>query len=87
MISVGVRELREQVSKLLQRVREQGEVVEITYHGETVARLVPVKPALVAPATLAGVWTDVDQLAAEIGNHWPETLTAVDAVREERREL
>ncbi len=87
MVSVGVRELREQVSKLLQRVRDEGEIVEITYHGEVVARLVPARPASVQPAEMAAVWTDLDQLAAEIGAHWPENISATEAVRQERRDL
>lgn len=87
MVSVGVRELRDHVSKLLQQVRDQGEVIEITYHGEAVARLVPVKPAHVEPAEMAAVWSDLDQLAAEIGASWPEQVSAADAVAEDRREL
>jgi prevent-host-death family protein len=46
MISVGVRELREDLSKLLQQVREQGEIIEITIRGEPVARVTPIKPAI-----------------------------------------
>lgn len=87
MISIGVRELRQQVSRLLRRVRDEGEIVEITYHGEVVARLVPVKPVPVEPAEMAAVWTDLDQLAAEIGAHWPEGVSAAEAVSRTRREL
>lgn len=91
MVSVGVRELREHMSKLLERVRTQGEVIEITLHGETVARLVPVHPPAAAEGELEGkmaaLWADIDQLAAEIGANWPQGISAVDAVRETRREL
>ncbi len=44
MVTIGIRELKQQTSKILRRVREDGETIEITYHGETVARLVPVNP-------------------------------------------
>ena len=87
MVSVGVRELRDRVSELLRRVRNEGEVIEVTYHGEAVAHLVPVKPASVEPTEMAAVWANLDQLAVEIGANWPEDVTAMDAVSEDRREL
>ena len=40
MTTIGVRELRQHTSKILRRVREEGETVEITYHGEVIARLI-----------------------------------------------
>lgn len=40
MATVGIRELRAKLSRYLQRVR-QGEIVEITDRGMTVARIVP----------------------------------------------
>lgn len=33
MVTVGVRELKQETSQILRRVREEGEIVEITYHG------------------------------------------------------
>jgi prevent-host-death family protein len=44
----GVRELRQNASKLLERV-EAGESIEITNHGRVVARLVPVDIAYPRP--------------------------------------
>lgn len=41
MVSIGVRELRQNASKYLARV-EAGEVVEVRVRGRLVARLVPV---------------------------------------------
>lgn len=41
MERVGVRELRQNASKLLERV-ERGESLEVTNHGRAVARLVPI---------------------------------------------
>jgi prevent-host-death family protein len=40
MAKVGVRELRQNLSKYLERVKE-GESLEVTEHGREVARLVP----------------------------------------------
>ncbi|MCB8977081.1 MAG: type II toxin-antitoxin system prevent-host-death family antitoxin [Ardenticatenaceae bacterium] len=87
MISVGIRELKQQTSKLLRRVRENGEIIEITYHGESIARLVPVAQPETSDEDIAAVWADLDQLTAEISAKWPEGVSAVDAVKDVRREL
>ncbi len=87
MGSVSVRQLKERTSAVLRTVRERGEPVDVTYRGRVVARLVPVEPAPVREHDLAAVWRDIDQLADEIAAYWPAGVTAVDAVREQRREL
>jgi prevent-host-death family protein len=87
MATVGVRELKQQTSKILRRVREDGEIIEITYHGEPIARLVPVNPPAPSNDELAVIWADLDELTAEISAKWPEGVSAVDAVRGARREL
>jgi hypothetical protein len=46
-----------------------------------------VNPAPAEPAELAAMWSDLDQLAAEIGANWPAHVTAVEAVREDRRKF
>jgi hypothetical protein len=33
------------------------------------------------------VWAEMDELAAEISKKWPKGVSAVDAVREQRRNL
>lgn len=43
MKSVGVRELKTHLSEILRQVQEEGEVIEVTKHGEIVARVVPVR--------------------------------------------
>ncbi|MBK7180336.1 MAG: type II toxin-antitoxin system prevent-host-death family antitoxin [Chloroflexi bacterium] len=87
MVTVGVRELKQETSKILRRVREEGEIIEITYHGEVIARLVPVAPPEPTDEEIAAVWANLDQLTAEISAKWPEGVSAVDAIREVRREL
>lgn len=87
MIEVGIRELKASTSEIVRRVRERGEIVDITYHGEVVARLVPVRPPVPAPDDVAALLTDLDQLASEISAAWPAGASAVDAVRDVRREL
>ncbi len=87
MSEVGIRELKASASEIVRRVRERGEVFDITYYGEVVARLVPVHPLTPAPDDVAALMTNLDQLAAEISDAWPEDVSAVDAVRDVRREL
>ena len=80
MREVGIRELKEQSSAILRRVREEKETITITYRGRPVARLVPVEDADV-------LWSELDQLALEIGSYWPKEISAAEAVKEQRREL
>ncbi len=86
METIGIRELKEQASEVFRRVRENGEVFEVTYHGRPIARLVPVTQGN-PEATASDFWARWDRLATEIGARWPEGVSAVDAVREQRREL
>ena len=86
MEAIGVRELKERTSQVLRQVRERGEEVEITHHGRVVARLVPVSPAPRRPKATAA-WSTIDRVAREIAGRWPRGRSAVDAVREGRRDL
>ena len=52
--SVGVRELRQSASKILDQVKD-GSVFEITEHGVPVARLVPITKSLYEEYIAAGV--------------------------------
>ncbi len=52
--TVGVRELRQAASKILDRVKE-GVVIEITEHGVPVARLVPITKSLYEEYIAAGL--------------------------------
>ncbi len=87
MQTIGIRELKEHASEILRRVREQGDVFEITYHGRVVARLVPTAQSKSSATTTESFWADWDQLARAISARWPAGISAVDAVREGRREL
>ena len=69
-------------------VEEEGETIEISNHGETIAYLVPAAgPQSLAKPTKRDVWADLERLAAEISAHWPAEVNAVDAVRDVRRNL
>ncbi|MGH2587326.1 MAG: type II toxin-antitoxin system Phd/YefM family antitoxin [Dehalococcoidia bacterium] len=85
--TIGIRELKTHASRILRGVVDQGETVEITHRGRTIARIVPVAPSATARAEEDAVWSDLDRVAAEVAARWPSDATAVDAVREGRREL
>ena len=83
MIKVGIRELKQQASELVRMVRETGKEVQVTYHGEVVALLIPVKRT--ENKDEAKAWSKLDNLAAEIGARWPKGASAAEAVSEARR--
>ena len=87
MQAIGVRELKEQASEVVRRVREHGETIAVTYRGRVVAHIVPAGQPPGEREALDAVWTDLDRLAAEIGARWPADVTATQAVREGRRDL
>ncbi|MGH7301489.1 MAG: type II toxin-antitoxin system Phd/YefM family antitoxin [Candidatus Rokuibacteriota bacterium] len=87
MPAIGVRELKEHTSQVLRRVRQRGEEIDVTHHGRVIARLVPVRRERPRPRASAAVWSTLDQVAREIGAHWPKGHSAAKAVRDERREL
>jgi len=84
MISVGVRELKQQASELIRLVRETGKQVQVTHRGRVVALLVPVESTADSNAE-KHAWDDLDSLAAEIGARWPKGISAARAVAAVRR--
>jgi prevent-host-death family protein len=87
MTTVGIRELKTNTSEIVRRVRERGEIVDITHRGEVVARLIPAHPVVTSAEELAELWAEMDRLAEEVSAHWTGAPNAVEAVREARREL
>jgi antitoxin (DNA-binding transcriptional repressor) of toxin-antitoxin stability system len=83
--SVGIRALSTGASRILRRVRERGEMVEITYRGQVVARLVPANAPQVSPTSLEAIEAELDRAAARIGRRWPKSVTAAEAINEGRR--
>lgn len=68
MTSIGVRELKQNTSAVLAAVRENAEEVEITYRGQVIARIVPVRqPTSRRKKRASAGWRAMDELAREIG--------------------
>ena len=85
-MATTVRQVKAQAHDLLQRVQEQQQPIEITCRGEVVARLSPARQVYVRAEELAKIWEQRQRLSAAIGAHWPADVTAIDAVRDVRRD-
>lgn len=85
--AIGIRELKEHATEIVRQVREKGVAFQITNRGQVVAQLLPVRPPKQSAKQVAAIWTDLDELAAEIGASWATGVGAAEAVREGRREL
>jgi prevent-host-death family protein len=83
---IGIRTLKEKTSEIMRRVREDREPYEVTYHGRAIARIVPVEDRP-SRASLEDFWKEWDEFGEAISKEWPAGVSAVDAVREQRREL
>ncbi|MDQ5822100.1 MAG: type II toxin-antitoxin system prevent-host-death family antitoxin [Actinomycetota bacterium] len=87
---VGVRELRQNLSVYLRRVR-RGETLEVTERGQPVARLTPlpehsdVRGRLIAEGRLIPRLTDSRELPAPLDDPaLPPTIDVLDELREDR---
>ncbi len=97
MSIAGIDKLADNRRALLDDARRSGETIQIVDHGEVVAQIVPEPQTLPnhrvtadqheRRASDAAIWEDIDRLAAEIGKEWPDGVSAVDAVRDGRREF
>ncbi len=89
MKSVGVRALKANISELLREVNEEGESIEVTKHGQVIARLIPAHAAQgqALDRDANGAWTDLKALAQEISAIWPQGVSAQDAINDVRRDL
>jgi prevent-host-death family protein len=87
MEEIGVRELKENASEVVRRVREEKATYRITYRGRAVAELLPLPQGEEEHADWERIWAEMDELAAEVSAKWPKGISAVEAVREQRRDL
>jgi prevent-host-death family protein len=79
--SVGVRELRQDASAILRRVKE-GEIIEITEHGKPIAQIGPVTSqyemaiarGFIIPAKKPGTLSSIKPLKSEIDMSVKEAL-------------
>jgi prevent-host-death family protein len=88
---IGVRELRQQTSEVLRRVREEKAEYVVTYQGRPIALLLPVDAEVVEAAVVdtsrtavVGGWEAYARLAEQVRQAWPaerETQEVLDEIR------
>jgi prevent-host-death family protein len=84
MPTIGSRELRANLGRVLRDVRRRRMSYTITHRGRIIARLEPVAPETAHGLDFEALWSEMDALAAEIGRDWPPDLSAADAITEDR---
>jgi prevent-host-death family protein len=84
MTEIGVRELKQNTSEIIRRVREKKEAFNVTYRGRVVAWLVPIETPD-EPEDWRAVWADMEETAARIGKSWRSERSAAEAVSDQRR--
>ena len=95
MVAVKIEDLKQRADEIVRQLRETGEPVQILDEEHVVARLMPTteadKAALLAEneesptqEELDEFWAEFDELSEEISAHWPEGVSAVDAIRDVR---
>ena len=82
--TVGIRELKANISEILREIEEKGEIVEVTRHGNVVARLVPARSGL-SDAEIRVALTSLDAFTAEMGKHVTEPTNVAELLEDIRR--
>jgi prevent-host-death family protein len=86
MSSVGIRELKEHTSEIMRRV-DDGETIEVTRRGRTIARIVPTERRR-SEASIQQFWQRHEELVRAIAEELDDRpVDAVELVREQRRNL
>jgi len=87
MASIGIRELREHTTDVLRRVRDEGTALDITWHGQVIARIVPAAPTSAQREQAKANVQAMEALIAEFGALNVPPTDSRTIMREERREL
>lgn len=92
MSLIGVRELREQASKVIRQVREEGAEYVVTYQGRPVAIILPLdteraeaEMVQVSKKAILENWETYKRLAEELRRVWPSDISTQDLMDAVRR--
>ncbi|MGH2558401.1 MAG: hypothetical protein ACRDJH_04990 [Thermomicrobiales bacterium] len=83
--TIDVQDLTTDADAILRRVKDDGEVVDISQEGEIVARLIPAHG--VTKEERDRRWAELKQFVEEIGKLDGGEVSAVEMVRDVRRDL
>lgn len=84
MPSIGVRELKAKASAVLRNVRERKARYLITYHGRSIAALIPLDDVEAAEPDEAA-WQELNRLGEQIGRSWKSEASSAELLEEMRR--
>jgi len=85
---IGVRELKNNATRIVRAVREERAEYIVTVHGKPAAILRPITPEdeeREYQARVEAFFKEFDALAEEVGRAWKTNRTAAEAVEEQRR--
>ena len=92
MSLIGVREMRQQASEVIRRVREEKAEYVITYQGRPVAILLPLNTeqaeqemVQAGKRAILDNWARYELLAEELRQTWPADLSTQDLIDAIRR--
>ena len=98
MSTIGMKELRDDIEAVIRRVNADGETIEVAENGEIIALIVPPPEASAAESEAPvasernnadeeheAAWAELRRLGEEISKRWPKGVSAVDAIRDQRR--
>ena len=92
MSLIGVREMRQQASEVIRRVREEKAEYVITYQGRPVAILLPLNTeqaeqemVQAGKRAILDNWARYELLAEELRQTWPADLSTQDLIDATRR--
>ncbi len=84
MPSIGVRELKTKASEILRNVRERKARYLVTYHGRSIAALIPLDELEAAEPDEAA-WEELIRLGEKIGRSWKAEASSAELLEEMRR--
>jgi prevent-host-death family protein len=85
---IGIRELKNQASRVIRAVREEGSAYVVTVRGEPVAVLRPLdeeERKRLRQDEIQAKLAEMDALAQKISEAWVSDKTAVELVSEQRK--
>jgi prevent-host-death family protein len=92
MSLIGVRELREQTSEVIRRVREDRAEYVVTYQGRPVAVILPLdveraelEMVEASKRAMLDSWERYERLAEELRQLWPRDVSSQDVIDAIRR--
>ncbi len=92
MSLIGVRELREQTSEVIRRVRQNRAEYVVTYQGRPVAIILPLdagraerEMVQASKKAVLDSWERYERLAKELRRAWPADLSTQDVIDSIRR--